>query len=178
MKNRKAIIVCLSSITLKNCEKKYLLKNKPWGVILFSRNIINIVQAKKLVSQIKNCFRDPNYPILIDEEGGRVTRLKKIIDTSLFTSQYFCKMYKNNRKKFFLYYQLYINSISSILNNIGININTVPILDVYRKNANKIIGNRSFSSNTKIVSELGNYCINFYTKNEIATVIKHIPAMD
>ena len=105
MKNRKAIIVGLSSFNLKNYEKKYLVKNKPWGVILFSRNIINIVQAKKLVSQIKNCFRDPYYPILIDEEGGRVTRLKKIIDTSLFSSQYFCKIYKNNRKKFFLYYQ-------------------------------------------------------------------------
>ena len=91
MKNRKAIIVGLSSTKLKDYEKKFLLKNKPWGVILFTRNIINIDQAKKLVFQIKKCFKDPNYPILIDEEGGRVNRLKKIIDTSIFTSEYFFK---------------------------------------------------------------------------------------
>ena len=139
MKNRKAIIVGLSSFKLKDYEKKYLVKNRPWGVILFSRNIINIVQAKKLVTDIKSCFKDPNYPILIDEEGGRVSRLKKIVDTSLFTPQYFSKIYNNNRKKFFLYYELYINSISSILNNIGININTVPVLDICRKKTNKIV---------------------------------------
>ena len=56
MKNRKAIIIGLSTTKLKAYEKKYLLKNKPWGVILFSRNITNIVQAKILVSKIKNCF--------------------------------------------------------------------------------------------------------------------------
>ena len=64
MKNRKAIIVGLSSFKLKDYEKKYLIKNRPWGVILFSRNIINIVQAKKLVTDIKSCFKDSNYPIL------------------------------------------------------------------------------------------------------------------
>ena len=175
MRNRKAIIVGLSTSKLKVNEKKYLQKNKPWGVILFSRNIANIDQAKKLVSQIKNCFKDPNYPILIDEEGGSVTRLKKIIDTDLFTSQYFSKLYKNDKKKFFLYYSLYTNSISSILNNIGVNINTVPVLDVCRKKTSHIIGNRSFSNNPKIVSILGNYCINCYSKNKIATVMKHIP---
>ena len=175
MKNRKAIIVGLSSFKLKDYEKKYLVKNRPWGVILFSRNIINIVQAKKLVTDIKSCFKDPNYPILIDEEGGRVSRLKKIVDTSLFTPQYFSKIYNNNRKKFFLYYELYINSISSILNNIGININTVPVLDICRKKTNKIIGNRSFSNNPKIVSKLGNYCINYFSMNKIVTVMKHIP---
>ena len=175
MKNRKAIIVGLSSTKLKDYEKKFLLKNKPWGVILFTRNIINIDQAKKLVFQIKKCFKDPNYPILIDEEGGRVSRLKRIIDTSLFTSQYFSKIYQNNKKKFFLYYGLYVNSISSILNSIGVNINTVPVLDICRKKTSKIIGNRSFSNNPKVVSKLGNYCINLYSKNKIATVIKHMP---
>ena len=91
----------LSSTKLKHYEKKFLLKNKPWGVILFTRNIINIDQAKKLVFEIRKCFKDPHYPILMDEEGGRVSRLKRIIDTSLFTAQYFSKIYQDNKKKFF-----------------------------------------------------------------------------
>jgi len=175
MKNRKAIIVGLSSYNLKKNERNYLIKHKPWGVILFSRNIKNINQAKNLVLQIKKCFNDPNYPILIDEEGGAVSRLKNIIDTKNFTAKYFSNLYKVNKKKFILYYEIYINSISSILNNIGININTVPVLDVNRKKTSKVLQNRSYSNNPAIVSKLGNYCIKIYSKNKIATMIKHIP---
>ena len=175
IKKRKAIIVGLSSTKLKKYEREYLINNKPWGVILFVRNIKSIIQAKNLVSQIKSCFKDPYYPILIDEEGGRVSRLKKIIDTKIFSAHFFSKLYKKDKKKFILYYNIYINSISSILNRIGININNVPVLDVKRNKTNKIIGDRSFSSNPKVVSKLGNYCIDFYSKNKIATVMKHLP---
>ena len=114
------------------------IKSLPLKILLEIRLINFNLKAKKLVFQIKKCFKDPNYPILIDEEGGRVSRLKRIIDTSLFTSQYFSKIYQNNKKKFFLYYGLYVNSISSILNSIGININIVPVLDIRRKITSKI----------------------------------------
>jgi len=84
MKNRKAFITGISSTYLKKNEIDFLKTNKPWGVILFSRNINNFDQTKILINQIKSCFHDNNYPILIDEEGGRVSRLKNIIDTTLF----------------------------------------------------------------------------------------------
>jgi len=90
MKNRKAFITGISSTYLKKNEIDFLKKNKPWGVILFSRNINDFSQTRKLVNQIKSCFRDNKYPILIDEEGGKVSRLKKIIDTSNFSSKIFC----------------------------------------------------------------------------------------
>ena len=155
---------------------------KPWpGIclitvaILFSRNIKNIKQTQKLTNDIKSCFKDKKYPILIDEEGGRVSRLKNIIDTSVFSSKYFGDLFINNKKKFLYQYKIYINSISQILNEIGVNINCVPVLDVIRNKTNKAIGDRSFSKDPKIVSRLGDFCIDFYTKNKIATVIKHIP---
>ena len=85
MKNRKAFITGISSTSLRKNEIKFLKKHKPWGVILFSRNITNLHQTKKLVKNIKLCFQDKNYPIIIDEEGGKVSRLNKIIDTSLFS---------------------------------------------------------------------------------------------
>jgi len=58
---------------------------------------------------------------------------------------------------------------------VGININTVPVLDVRRKKSHNIIGTRSFSENPKDVSILGNFCIDLFKKNKIATVVKHIP---
>jgi|TARA_B100002003_G_scaffold93232_1_gene86974 beta-N-acetylhexosaminidase len=175
MKNRKAFITGISSTYLKKNEIDFLKTKKPWGVILFSRNIINFDQTKILTNQIRSCFHDNKYPILIDEEGGRVSRLKKIIDTSNFSSKFFNDLYLKNKKKFFYHYKIYINNISQILNDLGININTVPVLDVNRNKSNKVLENRSFSNRVKIVSKLGDYCIKFYSKNRIGTVIKHIP---
>ena len=58
---------------------------------------------------------------------------------------------------------------------LGININTAPVLDLYRKNSNKIIGDRSFSSQPKIVNKIGDIVIKKFKKNKIFTVIKHMP---
>ena len=85
MKNRKAFIVGLKTTKLLNREIKFLKKYKPWGVILFSRNIKCIDQCKILTESIKKIFNDKKYPILIDEEGGRVSRLGNIINTSMFS---------------------------------------------------------------------------------------------
>ena len=76
---------------------------------------------------------------------------------------------------FYKFYKAYINNICSIFKNLGININTVPVLDVRRKRSHNVIGNRSFSQNPENVAKLGKICINLYKKNKIATVVKHIP---
>ena len=175
IKNRRSLIVGLKSTILRVKEKQFLRKYKPWGVILFSRNIKSIVQTKKLTDDIRKIFNDKKYPILIDQEGGRVNRLGNLIDSSNFTGEFFGKLYKKNIKKFNVYYRIFINQTCYLLDKIGININTVPVLDVRHKKSNNIIGNRSFDSNPKIVSKIGNYFINQFHKNNIATVIKHIP---
>ena len=80
---RKSFICGIKSTKLSKKEYKFLKKYKPWGIILFQRNIDNINQVTKLTTSIKNIFKDKNYPILIDEEGGRVSRLRKIVDNSI-----------------------------------------------------------------------------------------------
>ena len=175
MNKRRSFIIGIKGTKLSQKEINFLKKYKPWGIILFSRNIITISQTQKLTSHIKKLFNDDNYPILIDEEGGQVSRLGKFIDNSIFSSEFFCNLYKNNKKKFHIYYDSYINQIAYLLNLLGININTVPVLDVRRKITNKVIGNRSFSSDPFLVSKLGKICIDKFHKNRIATVIKHIP---
>ena len=172
---RRSFITGIKGTKLSKKEIFFLKKYKPWGIILFSRNIITISQTQKLTSHIKKLFNDNNYPILIDEEGGRVSRLGRLIDNSIFSAEFFSKLYKNKKKKFYIYYDTYVNQISYLLNILGININTVPVLDVRRKTTNKIIGSRSFSSNPSIVSKLGKICIDKFHEKHIATVIKHIP---
>ena len=175
MNNRKAFIIGLKSLSLSNKEKFFLKKHKPWGIILFSRNLKNFTQIKNLTNSIRSIFNDPKYPILIDQEGGRINRLNKLIETSVFTPEYFGKLYEKDKKLFINRFNIYISQTSYLLSEIGININTVPVLDLRRVKSNKIIGDRSYSSKTNIVSKLGELCIDEYTKKKIGTVIKHIP---
>ena len=172
---RKSIIIGIKGFSLTVEEINLIKTEKPWGVILFSRNIKNINQLKSLVTNIKNIVHDKNYPILIDQEGGDVSRLNKIIDFSLFSQNFFGKLYEKDKAKFFQYYKIYIDRVCDILKYVGININTLPVLDVRRKNTHKIIFYRSFSSDTSTVSKIGKLCINLFKKNKIATVMKHIP---
>ena len=173
--NRKAFIVGLKSYKLSNSEKIFLKKHKPWGVILFSRNIKSINQTKTLTDNIKKIFKDKKYPILIDQEGGRVNRLNRIISFDNLTSEYFGGLYEKNRKNFNIFYKLFVDKTSYLLKLIGSNINTVPLLDLRVKGASNIIGDRSFSKNRNTVSKIGDLCIKLFHKNSIGTVIKHIP---
>ena len=175
MKNRRSFIIGIKSTKLNNKEKIFLKKYKPWGVILFTRNIKNINQTFKLTSSIRKIFNDKNYPILIDQEGGRVNRLRNIISFDNLTSEFFGQLYVKNYKEFEIYYRLFIDKTSYLLKLIGVNLNTSPVLDLRVKGASNIIGDRSFSKDPKIVSKIGDFCINFFHKNKIGTVIKHIP---
>ena len=173
--NRKAIIFGIKGYQLTNKEKKFFKKVKPWGVILFSRNIKNITQLKSLIDEIKKILHDKKYPILIDQEGGKISRLNKIINLSFFSQDFFGRLYNKDKKLFYKVYRIYIDIVCEIFKKVGININTVPVLDVIRKDSHNVIGNRSFSENSENVAKLGKVCINLYKNNNIATVIKHIP---
>ena len=175
IKNRRAFIVGLKSTKISRSEIFFLKKYKPWGIILFSRNIKSIKQTKKLTDQIKSVFKDRKYPILIDQEGGRINRLNKIISFDELTSEYFGHLYENDKRKFYILYKFFIDKTSYLLKSIGANINTVPVLDLKIQGSNNIIGDRSFSKNKEIVSLIGDICIKSFHENSIGTVIKHIP---
>ena len=93
IKNKSAIIYGVKGYYLSKSEKFFLKKNKPWGIILFSRNIKNIIQLKKLINDIKITLNESKYPILIDQEGGDVSRLNKIIDLSILSQDYFGRLF-------------------------------------------------------------------------------------
>ena len=104
--HRKALIIGLKGTKLTLNEKLFLKKYKPWGVILFTRNIKDLKQLKKLIDSIKFIFKDKNYPILIDQEGGRVSRLNKIIDCTVFSHGFFGNLYKKNKNSFYINFKI------------------------------------------------------------------------
>ncbi len=123
---------------------------------------------------IKKITKDKKFPILIDEEGSDVSRLSNIYKNN-FNANYFGNLYKKHPRIALILYNNYLEKLCKNLNKIGVNINTIPVLDVLRKNTNKIIGNRSFSEKKKIVKVLGEITIKKCHEKKIITVIKHIP---
>jgi beta-N-acetylhexosaminidase len=111
----------------------------------------------------------------LDQEGGRVNRLRNFFNADQLTNEYFGKLYLEDRLKFNNSYKLFINKTSQLLKLIGVNINTVPVLDLRVKGSSNIIGDRSFSNKSKLVSKIGDICIKNFHKNKICTIIKHIP---
>ena len=171
---QKALIISIRGTTLTKKERYLFLKERPWGVILFKRNLKSLEQIKNLTSKIKILTKNKKFPILIDEEGGSVSRLHDIIDNKI-SANFIGNLYKKNKNLSLKILKHYINSLSKILINLGININTIPVLDVLRLNTHKIIGNRSFSKDKNIVKIMGIKTIKYLHLNKIGGVIKHIP---
>jgi beta-N-acetylhexosaminidase len=171
---KKAIIISIKGLKLTTKEKLLLSNEAPWGLILFKRNIKSFTQIQFLIQDIKKLTKDKNFPILIDEEGSTVSRLSNIINHNI-SANYFGNLYLINKKLCIQLYKKYLDSLCKCLKNIGLNINTIPVLDVLRAKTSSVIGIRSFSNNPNIVKTLGQITVNHCHKNKIISVIKHIP---
>ena len=104
----------------------------------------------------------------------KVSRLTDIFYHNI-NANYFGKIYEKDKNFSIAIYKSYLKSLCNNLQKIGININTIPVLDVLRNNTHSIIGKRSFSKNKEIVKYLGNITIKECHTQKIVTVIKHIP---
>ena len=153
---KKAIILSIKGSKLSLKEKLLFSKESPWGLILFKRNIQSLSQIKLLIQNIRVLTKDKNFPILIDEEGATVSRLKNIINHDM-CANYFGKLFSINKQLSIKLYKEYLNSLCKKLRNIGININTIPVLDVLRDNTSKVLKNRTFSNKREIVKKQRKY---------------------
>ena len=170
----KALIVSIKGTKLTKREKILLKKERPWGIILFKRNLKSFTQIRNLTNQIKKITKNKKFPIIIDEEGTNVSRLNNLINHNL-SSNFFGNLYKKNKFLSSKLFKIYITSLSKILKDLGFNVNTIPVLDVLKPYTNNIIGKRSFSKNEKIVKEMGELTIKYLHSNNLAGIIKHIP---
>ena len=171
---KKAIIVSIKGYKLSIKERKLLSKGRPWGLILFKRNIKSLSQIQNLIKNIKKCVKDKKFPILIDEEGMEVSRLSRILNHNI-NANLFGSLYDKDKKFAISLYKLYLRSLCVNLRKIGININTIPVLDVLRKSTHSIIGKRSFSKKKEIVKHLGKITVKECHAQKVLTVVKHIP---
>ncbi len=171
----KPIIFGLKGLTLTKEEIDFFKEVNPYGYILFQRNCQSKLQIQDLVSHLKSLNIRPFIPILIDQEGGRVSRLKAPIFKEFPPALSFIEQAKGNVK---LAEELVFNNYYALaleLQELGINVNCAPMADILFDFSHNIIGDRSFGKTHEIVSNLANACCKGLIAGNVLPVIKHIP---
>jgi len=168
IENSQAVIVSCSGTVLTAEEKSFFAALKPFGFILFGRNVEDKPQLTKLCADLRACV-GWHCPILIDQEGGRVRRMrpphwpdypsmKEIGDT-------------DDKDRLIET----VRGISNDLNEVGIDVDCAPVLDVLFEDTHAAIGTRAFSDDPVQVGVLGNLAIETFIGEGIQPVIKHLP---
>jgi beta-N-acetylhexosaminidase len=170
----RAIYGC-SGACLSVAEDSFFREVRPWGFILFARNISDPAQVKDLVANLRDTVGDGHAPVLIDQEGGRVARLKPPHWHERPAAARFGDLYTNNpeaaREAVYLNARLIAHDLSSL----GINVNCLPVLDVPVSGAHDVIGDRAFAPDPAIVIGLGKAQIEGLMEGGVLPVMKHIP---
>jgi beta-N-acetylhexosaminidase len=159
-------IFSLSGTSLSSDEYHFFREVQPFGFILFGRNIDTPDQVKKLNDQLNECI-GRSCPILIDQEGGRVQRLKP----PHWHARQPMQACGSNIEQL----DAAINGMCIELKELGINTNCAPVLDVLCDDTDISIGDRAFSGDPEKVSRLGAHTCAMMLRHGIRPVIKHLP---
>ena len=175
MPNPKAVIFGCHTTRLLPEEKEFFQRTDPLGFILFARNCETPEQIKQLVSDLRNTLGRPDAPILIDQEGGRVTRLTSPHWRTAPPAGTFGLMAEEDPEKASWCVRANAWLIGQELKELGISVNCAPVVDVLDKMTHPIIGDRAFSHNPEVVATLALQSIKGFQEAGIIPVIKHIP---
>lgn len=175
MKNHKAVIIGCSGPTLTSREAAIFSKHKPLGFILFARNIKTPEQTKKLIQDLRDSIDCPDAPVLVDQEGGKVARLKQPFWQEHPDNGVFEELYRDDLDAAMQCVYDKHKKIAEDLCEVGFSVNCAPVLDLAVKGASQVIGHRAFSHDPGIVSTLGKAAIQGLRDGHIIPIIKHIP---
>jgi beta-N-acetylhexosaminidase len=173
-KATKPVIYGVSGAILTDEEKYFFSKNGCVGFIVFARNIEDKIQLKKLTDSLREIM-EGEVLILVDQEGGRVARMKEPNWKKYPAGQYFADLYQENpieaESKLFKNFQ----EIAADLVEVGINVDCAPVLDILTDKTHQVIGDRAYGKNAKQVSILGRKVCEGLLSKGVFPVIKHIP---
>ncbi len=170
----RAIYGCAGT-TLAAEERDFFRAVRPWGFILFARNIRDRAQVRELVADLRATVGDPAAPVLIDQEGGRVARLKPPAWRSRPAAASFGLLYASARETALEAVYLNARLIAHDLSELGINVDCLPVLDVPVEGADDAIGDRAFARDPVAVIDLGRAQIEGLMEGGVLPVMKHIP---
>lgn len=171
----RAFICGVAGLELDNAETAFLSSAQPWGAILFARNIETPDQVRALVASIRAALGRADAPILIDQEGGRIQRLRPPHWRDYPTAASIAELFPASPETAIRAVALQSRLIAAELTAIGINVDCLPVLDVARPETHEIIGDRAYGNDPRTVTALGRAAAGGLMAGGCLPVIKHIP---
>lgn len=165
-----ATIFGLSGPVLTGAERAFFRDVDPWGFILFARNVESPDQLRALTASLREAV-GRNAPVLIDQEGGRVQRLRSphwreylpALDQMARASDSMRAHWLRNRL------------IAAELHDVGIDVNCAPLADLVEAQTHPVLRNRLSGETAPVVIEAARVCASAFVAGGVLPVLKHIP---
>ena len=171
----KALIVGIAGTRVGAKEFTFIREADPLGFILFARNIATREQVVALVEELRGAVNRADAPVLIDQEGGRVARLRPPQWRAAPAAAAFGRLMRLNRENALRATRLNAQLIGAELAALGITVDCAPVADVPVGEADPIIGDRAFDTTPEAVATLAGAFCDGLDAAGVLPVIKHIP---
>src|SRR5471032_377566 len=173
--NTRACITGVSGPELSATEREFIRAQRPWGFILFKRNIETPEQVAHLVQELRKTVGEPDAPVLIDQEGGRVQRLGPPHWPAYPPGAVFGTLYDIDRALGLSAARLSARLIAADLIDLGVTVDCLPLADVPVAGADSVIGNRAYGTEPAKVAAIARAVTEGLEQGGILPVLKHIP---
>ena len=171
----RAFITGCAGYQLLPDERDFIREARPCGLILFARNCESPRQLKELCEDFRSVIGCNDVLIAIDQEGGRVRRLRPPQWRAQPSAKVFGALYRQNAEKGLEAAYAVARLLAADLRNMGINVNCAPVLDIPVPGAHDVIGDRAYGENSNIVTALAGTVAKGFLDGAVLPVIKHIP---
>lgn len=173
--NSRAFITGISATELSDAEREFIRLERPWGFILFKRNIETPEQVTMLVRELRSTLGDPDAPVLIDQEGGRVQRLGPPHWPAYPPGAVFGALYDVEPALGLTAARLSARLIAADLIDLGVTVDCLPLADVPVPGADAVIGNRAYGTEPGKVAAIARAVTEGLEQGGVLPVLKHIP---
>jgi len=170
-----AAILGLSGLALSNDERAFFRAADPAGFVLFARNVADKAQLRALTDSLREVSGRGDVPILIDQEGGRVARLRPPVWPEFPAGRRFAELYVKAPISAIEAARVGAQAIAVTLAEVGINVDCLPVLDVAHEGMHEVIGDRALGAEPMQVAALGRAMLDGLSAGGVAGVIKHMP---
>ena len=170
-----AAIYGLAGLDLTSDERDFFRDSDPAGFILFKRNCETREQLLRLTDSLRELTGRADLPILIDQEGGRVARMKPPEWPGFPAAERFAELYQLAPSSAIEAARANARAIALMLREVGINVNALPLLDVRQEGASDIIGDRALGSEPMQVAALGRAVLDGMASAGVVGIVKHMP---
>ncbi len=171
----RAFITGVSGTELTAAEREFIRAERPWGFILFKRNVETPAQVAALVAELRAVAGAADAPVLIDQEGGRVQRLGPPHWPVYPPGAIFSTLYDTDSALGLTAARLSARLIAADLADLGITVDCLPLADVPVPGADAVIGNRAYGTEPGKVAAIARAVTEGLEQGGVLPVLKHIP---